>query len=62
MILKNIKQLCANHHVKISDLESAVGLGKNTIYKWSESSPSIANLKLVADYFEVTVDELLRGN
>ena len=60
MIIENIKRLCAANKIKISELESTVGLGKNTIYKWSESSPSVANLKLVADYFGCTVDELLK--
>ena len=60
MIVNNIKRLCADRKTKISELEVAVGLGKNTIYKWAESSPSVANLKLVADYFGCTVDELLK--
>ena len=60
MIIENIKRLCADRKTKINELEAAVGLGKNTIYKWAESSPSVANLKLVADYFGCTVDELLR--
>ena len=60
MIISNIKRLCAANKITINDLEAAVGLGENTIYKWAKSSPSVANLKLVADYFGCTVDELLK--
>lgn len=60
MIVENIKRLCNERKTKISELESAVGLGKNTVYKWSECSPSVSKLKLVADFFGCTVDELLK--
>lgn len=59
MILDNIKALCKANGTNITALEKAVGLGFGTIYKWDKVSPSVANLKLVADYFSVTVDDLL---
>ena len=60
LILDNIKALCREHKTNITDLEKEVGLGFGTVYKWGKVSPSVANLKLVADYFGVTVDELLK--
>lgn len=63
MILDNIKVLCRERKTNITDMEKEVGLGFGTVYKWGKVSPSVANLKLVADYFGVTVDELLKeGN
>ena len=59
MIVENIRRLCNSKGVTIKDLETSIGLGKNTVYKWAESSPSVANLKKVADFFGCTVDELL---
>ena len=35
-------------------------LGKNVIYKWQRSEPSLKNLKAVADYFGCIVDDLIR--
>ncbi len=59
MILDNIKRLCRENSISITALEKAVGLGFGTVYKWGKVSPSVDNLKLVADYFCITVDELL---
>ena len=60
MILDNIKALCRENKTNITDLEKEVGLGFGTVYKWGKVSPSVANLKLVADHFGVTIDELLK--
>ena len=34
-------------------------MGNGTVRGWKNSSPSIENLKKVADYFGITVDELI---
>lgn len=59
MLLTNIRRLCSQKLVSIAKLERATGIGNGTIGRWGTSSPSIENLKKVADYFGVTVDELL---
>ena len=58
-MLEKIKKRCAERNIRINDLEAAVGLGKNTIYKWADCSPSVANIKLVADFFNCSIDELV---
>lgn len=60
MILQNIRVLCTKRNISLTKLEQDIGLSNGVIGKWKESSPSVANLKKVADYFGVTVDELLR--
>ena len=60
MILENIKRRCRERGISIPELEQAAKIGKNTIYKWGESSPSVEKLKAVADYFGCTVDDLLK--
>lgn len=62
MILDNIKRLCRERKTNITNLEKEVGIGFGTVYKWGKVSPSVGNLKLVADYFGVTVDYLLAEN
>ena len=59
MILDNIKRLCRERGMNISELERAVGIGVGSIYKWGKSSPSVNAAKLVADFFGTTVDKLL---
>lgn len=58
-MLEKIKELCAKKQVSISELERACSIGNGTIARWGESSPSVSNLKKVADYFGCTVDELI---
>jgi transcriptional regulator with XRE-family HTH domain len=48
------------HGITISKLEAEMGFGSSTIRKWATSAPSVDKLKKVADYFGVTVDELLK--
>lgn len=60
MILDNVKRLCRKRGTSITELEKAIGIGTGSIYKWGKSSPNVNATKLVADYFGVTVDELLK--
>ena len=60
MILANIRRLCRKKGISINQLEIKLGLGNGTITKWDKSSPKVDNLKIVADYFKVSVDSLLK--
>lgn len=60
MILENITQLCKEKGVSIAKLEREVGIGNGTISRWGTSSPTINNIKAVAEYFGVSVDALLQ--
>lgn len=59
MTLGKIRTLCRSRGLSITDLEKAVGMSNGAICKWEGKSPGIENVKRVADYFDVTVDELL---
>lgn len=58
-IRENIRALCAQHRMSVMKLEQAVGLGNGTISSWAVSSPSVANLGKVADYFGVSLTSLI---
>lgn len=60
MILANIEALCKQRNTNISQLERDVGLSNATVRRWASCSPTVENLKKVADYFGVTVDDLLK--
>ncbi len=60
MIFSNIEALCAEKGINISQLERDVGLANATIRRWVSCSPTVENIKKVADFFGVTVDELLK--
>ncbi len=59
MLFANIENLCKKQGISIAKLEQNCGLGNATIRNWRKASPTMSTLKRVADYFGVTVDELL---
>lgn len=60
-ILEKIKQLCKERNISVAALEDELDLGRSTIRCWDKSSPSVKNLKLVADYFGITLDSIVEG-
>lgn len=59
MIYTNISNLCRDKGISIAKLERELGFGNSTVRGWANSSPTVEKLKAVADYFGVTVDDLL---
>ena len=62
MIYTNISNLCRDNGISIAKLERELGFGNSTVRGWANSSPTVEKLKAVADYFGVTVDDLLAEN
>ena len=62
MIYENVCRLCLERDMTISALEKKLNLGNATIRGWKESEPRVGTLKLVADFFGVSVDSLIAGN
>lgn len=60
MIATKIRALCEAKGVTVREVEAATGISNGVIRRWDEMSPRSDKLKAVADYFGVTVDELLR--
>ena len=58
-IYDNIRLLCRDKGRKISELETELGFPRSSIAKWNENIPSVLKVKKVADYFGVTMEELL---
>ena len=61
-MLGNIKRLCDERGISISQLEREAGIAERTIYRWDENTPSVDKVKRVADYFGCAIDELLRND
>ena len=61
MLYEKIQEICDSKGTTVSGLEKDLGFSNSTIRTWKNSSPSIENLKKVADYFGITVDELISG-
>lgn len=60
-IAQKIKELCAGHGVPINKMLEICGLNKNFMYDLERrnTSPSIEKISKIADFFKVSVDELL---
>ena len=61
MIYENIAALCEKRGVSVRRLERETGLGNGVIGGWKRKFPRVDRLLAVADYFGVTLDELVRG-
>lgn len=61
MLFENVSRLCAERGITFCALEKATGIGNGAIGKWGKEgrSPRVENVKRVADYFGVTLDELM---
>lgn len=56
----NVSRLCAERGLSLSKLSRTCGLCANACSGWAKHEPSVYAVKAVADFFGVTVDELLR--
>lgn len=59
MLYERVVALCGEKGITVAALEKELGLGNATIRKWSSSSPRADKLKLVADFFGVSMDALM---
>lgn len=60
-IVDKIRTLSKQKGLSITELEKVLGLGNGTIGKWNKQSPSCNKVKLVADFFSVSIDYLVNG-
>lgn len=60
-LVSNIQSYCGKNGISIPMLERELNFGKGSIYKWDTNSPSVDKLQKVANYFNVSTDELLLG-
>lgn len=59
-MLQKIKALAKERGVTILQLEQECGIGQRSIYNWDTSVPAVDKVKAVADFFGITIDELMK--
>lgn len=63
ILLENIKKLCDSKGIKITNLEKELGFGGGIISRWGNNAdPSLSKIIDIADYFHVTLDEVVGRN
>lgn len=56
-----IKQLCKERKISVNKLETELGFGGGYISKLDKSTPNTKKIQAISDYFNVTVDYLIKG-
>lgn len=59
-MVDKIKALAKSRGLTIMQVEEQCGIGKKSIYSWNTNKPSIDKVKRVADFFGITIDELIK--
>jgi len=57
-LVERIKMLCADRGITLNQMEKALGF-KGTVARWADHEPSIGKVHMVAQYFGMTVSELI---
>ena len=59
MIYDKIKEICQQQGVSIALVEREAGLSNGTIRKWNKSSPTVDNLKAVANVLNTQIEKFI---
>lgn len=59
IIVNSIKSICKERGITIGELEKTVGLSQGLVSKWAKSSPSLDKIIDIADYFHISLDEVV---
>ncbi len=58
-IYEKVTQICEERHIKMREVERQTHMGHATIAKWKDHSPTIKNVRKIADYLGVDICELI---
>lgn len=59
MLYDNIKAICDELGLSISQLERELGFPRSSICKWNDNIPSVTKVQMVATRLNTTVERLL---
>lgn len=62
LLYDNIKKICSEKKIAISEMERDLGFPRSYVCKWNENEPGIRKVQKVADYLHVSIEELLEDN
>lgn len=62
LLVKSIRELCKKNNIAISQLEGDLNFGSGLISRWTKNSPSIDKIVDIANYFHVSLDEVVGYN
>lgn len=59
LLVKSIKNICQINNISVSQLENKLGFSPSLISRWNKTSPSLDKIVDIADYFHVSLDEVV---
>ena len=59
-LLENIKKICSEKGITVSELEKRAGLAENSIYKWKHVEPGYMKVTAVAVILETPFEDLVK--
>lgn len=59
LLVKSIKNICQINNISVSQLENTLGFSPSLISRWNKTSPSLDKIVDIADYFHVSLDEVV---
>lgn len=60
-IVNNIKKLCVQNNISISQLEKIINISPGLISRWKDKTPTLDRLIDISNFFNVTIDTLING-
>lgn len=58
-MIESIRKFCKVNNVSPAKLEEKLGFSQGLISRWKDKTPSLDKIVDIADYFNVTIDELI---
>ena len=58
---ERVQELCKTNGISVSELANTLGFGNGYISKLGQSTPHTSKIKLIADYFNVSIDYIITG-
>lgn len=62
LLVKTIKAICEKNNITVSQLEKELKFSPSLISRWNKTSPSLDKIVAIADYFHVSLDEVVGRN
>lgn len=62
IMINSIRELCKKHNITVTKLEEQLGFSQGLISRWKDKTPSLDKIVDIADYFHVSLDEVVGRN
>lgn len=60
-IYDNVKEVCKEQGITVSELEEKLNFARSSIYKWNRHLPSVEKLRAVAEYLDRPMEYFLES-